>query len=213
MLLSNKVAKESGLVAKKGQSSMFSPFGAVGQMTIKSLEVGGLNAEDVSTVVMDHPTVDLISKHVGPIEGIVGFPFFARYRMTIDFRAKKLTFVPSGFVPPDALQSLMSSMTALSERNPKPKMLAPAGQWGLAVEKLDETEAGVTIREVRSGSAADQAGLKTGDRLLVMGDYWTDSVADVQNAVSRLKPESEWRVKIRRDGKELTRSITPRRGL
>ena len=45
-------------------------------------------------MVMDHPTVEAISKTVGPIDGIVGFPFFARYRMTLDYQAKKLTFVP-----------------------------------------------------------------------------------------------------------------------
>src|SRR5262249_25945615 len=91
MLVNTKVARESGLMAKSSKPSIFSPFGSMGQMTIHSLELGDLKAENVATVVMDHPTVELISKLLGPIEGIVGFPFFARYRTTIDYQAKQLT--------------------------------------------------------------------------------------------------------------------------
>src|SRR5262249_29069517 len=77
-LLTTRVAKESG-VLKGVKPPLFSPFGSMGQVKIGAVELGRLKAENVPAVVMDHPTVELISKYLGPIEGIVGFPFFARY--------------------------------------------------------------------------------------------------------------------------------------
>src|SRR5205814_1211873 len=85
MLINNRIAKDSGTIDDKTKKPPFSMFGAMGQFTIDSLEIGKLKAAGVSTMVMDHPTVDAISKVFGPIDGIVGHPFFARYKMTVDY--------------------------------------------------------------------------------------------------------------------------------
>jgi hypothetical protein len=213
MLLNTKVAKDSGLIAKNAQSPLFALFGNMGQVKIKTLEIGSLKAENVATVVMDHPTVELISKFLGPIEGIVGFPFFARYKMTLDYQAKELTFVPNGYEPPDALEAMMKSMMALTSDDGKPKVLAPGAQWGLVVDKIaKDEEAGVTITSVRFGSAADQAGVKVGDRLLTLDGRWTDSVADTYRAASYVKPETAAKVTIKRGVKELELIVKPRAG-
>lgn len=212
MLLNNKVAKESG-VLKGVKPPLFSPFGSMGQVKIGAVELGRLKAENVPAVVMDHPTVELISKYLGPIEGIVGFPFFARYKMTIDYQAKQLTFVANGYEPPDALQSLTAAVMALTDDKPKTKVLAPAAQWGLIVEKATDDEAGVTIREVLAGSAADKAGLKAGDRLLTLDGRWTDTVADTYFAAGHVKPGAEAKVMIKRGLKELALTVKPRSGL
>src|SRR5258708_6205859 len=98
MLMTNKSALDSGVLEKKGSS--FSLFGPMAQAKIKTLEIGGLKAENVNAMVFDHPTVKAFSeffkKDHGEIDGIVGFPFFARFRTTVDYQAKELTFVPNG---------------------------------------------------------------------------------------------------------------------
>jgi hypothetical protein len=214
MLLNTKVGRESGLLGKNTRAPLFSLFGNMGQTKIHTLEIGGLKVENVPCMVMDHPTVEVISKFLGPVEGIVGFPFFARYQMTLDYQAKKLTFVPNGYEPPDALESLTKSVMTLMEDNPKPKILSPAAQWGLVLQKeKDDQEAGVGIREVLPGSAAATAGLKAGDRLLTLDSRWTDSVADAYLAAGHVKPGTTAQVVVQRNGKEVALTVKPRAGL
>src|SRR5713226_9374363 len=128
----------------------------MGEVKVKSLEVGDQKAEDVPAIVMDHPTVEAISKAFGPIDGIVGFPFFARYKMTLDYQAKTMTFVPNGFKPPDVMQAMMAAlMSDVGGDKAAPKILAPAAQWGiLAAKGADDEEAGVTIKDVLPDSPA-----------------------------------------------------------
>ena len=68
VLLNSKIGKQAGLV--KGKQPVFSLFNAAGQVKVDKLELGDLTAENVSAVVMDHPTVEAISKALGPIDGI-----------------------------------------------------------------------------------------------------------------------------------------------
>jgi hypothetical protein len=98
-LINNKIAKESGVLDPKAKKPAFGLFGAMGSHEIKTLEIGHAKINKIPTVVMDHPTVMAISEALGPIDGIIGFPFFARYKMTVDYQKKELTLVPSGYVP------------------------------------------------------------------------------------------------------------------
>jgi membrane-associated protease RseP (regulator of RpoE activity) len=213
-LINNKVAKEAGLL-KDAKKPAFNLFGSMGQISIKSLEVGDLNAEDVNTIVMDHPTVEAISKALGPIEGIVGFPFFARYKMTINYKDKELTFVPNGYDPPDVMMAVTASIMAMmNEKNPKAKVLAPAAQWGVVATKDEKDEdAGVVVKDVFADSAAAKAGLKAGDRLLTLDGRWTDSLRDLYEAAGYVKPGTPAKVTILRDGKEKELTIKPASGL
>jgi membrane-associated protease RseP (regulator of RpoE activity) len=212
-LLSNKVAEETGLLDKKAPKPLFNPFGAGGEAKIKTLEVGGVKVENVPAIIMDHPGVEAMSKAFGGVEGIVGFPFFARYKMTIDYQATQLTLVPNGFTPPDTLESMMNNMMAILQ-NPAPKVLASAGQWGLVVAKSDgDDEAGVSVKEVRPGSAAAAAGLRAGDRLLTLDGRWTDTLADAYLAAGYVKAGTPVKVVVRRDGKEVELTVTPVAGL
>lgn len=210
-VLSNRIAREAGLNERVNQP-LIPLFGAGGQVKIKALEVGDVRAENVPAVIMDHPAVAAMARAFGPIEGIVGFPFFARYRMTLDYQTTRLTFVPNGYDPPDVMQELMTKLTA--RQKPMPRVLAPAGLWGLVVEKdADDEDAGVRVKEVLPESAAARAGLQAGDRLLTLDGRWTDSVADCFYAVERVPAGAEARVLIRRGGKELTFTVKPRPGL
>ena len=126
-LVNNKLAKEAGLL-KGVAKPAFTMFGSMGEVKIKTLQVGDATANDVSAIVMDHPTVALIAEKLDkPICGLVGFPFFARFKMTIDYEKKTMTLVPSGYKPQDGMQA----MTMLMLAGPGKRHLAPAAQWGV----------------------------------------------------------------------------------
>jgi hypothetical protein len=210
MLLNNKVAKEGGILPKDFRRPFFAPFGSIGDFKIKTLELGDLKVHDIKTIVMDHPTISLISKALGPIEGIVGFSFFARYRMTVDYQAKEMTFVPTKFQPPDMIENVMKMLRPGN----RTQVLAPAGQWGFQVQKDDkDEEPGVTVKEVLPGTPADKAGLKSGDRLLTLSGRWTDTVADCYIAAGFVAPGSDAVVLIRREQKELHLKVKVAAGL
>jgi len=211
-LVNNKLAKEAGLLEGKGKPA-FTLFGSMGDVKIKTLEVAGQKAENVSAIVMDHPTVELMSKALkeqGPLYGIVGFPFFAQFRMTIDYQTKTLTFEPNGYKPPDVMKAMT---TALMLTTPKPIVLAAAGQWGLVPGKESKVEAGLEIKDIRPGSPAAKAGLKAGDRLLTLDGRWTDTIEDLYAAARGVKPGTTVKVRVMRDKKEIELEVTPSAGL
>jgi hypothetical protein len=211
MLINNKVAKEAGLL-KDGKPA-FSLFGAA-EAKLETVEVGEQKAENVAAMIMDHPTVEAISrafiKEAGPIDGIVGFPFFARFKMTMDYKEKTLTFMPNGYDPPD----IMKLMQAALMHGDEVKILSPAAQWGFLPAKEDkDDDAGVTVKEVFPGGAAAAAGLKAGDRLLTIDGRWTDSIPDLYRAAEYVKPGATAPVTLKRDGKEITLKVKPTTGL
>ena len=208
-LFNNKIAKDSGLL-KGVAKPVFAPFGSMGEVKVKTLEIGDAKAEDVPGVVMDHPTVEAISKALGPIDGIVGFPFFARYKMALDYQAKTLTLTPNGFKPPDVMRSMALALMS----GDQPRVLAPAAHWGFsAVKKEGDEEAGVDVKEVLADSPAAKAGLKPGDRLLTLDHRWTDNLADLYFAASYVKPSTTVPVVVKRGGKEVSLQVTPVSGL
>jgi hypothetical protein len=213
-LLNNKVAREAGLL-KGVAKPAFSFFGAMGDVKVRSLEVGGLEAKDTSAIVMDHPLLEVMAKKLGPLEGIVGFPFFARYKVTLDYQARTLTFAPSTYRPGDPLKTLEAELMKMVMGGPTPpKVLAAAGQWGLRAEKgSKDDEAGVTVREVLAGGAAAAAGIKAGDRLLSIDGRWTDSLPDLYAAAGHVKPGTEVVVRVKRGGKEIELKVKPLAGL
>jgi predicted metalloprotease with PDZ domain len=187
----------------------------MGDVKVRSLEVGGLEAKNTSAIVMDHPVVELMAKKLGPLEGIVGFPFFARYKLTLDYKARTLTFAPSTYKPGDPLKTLEAEVMKMVMGGPSPpKVLAAAGQWGLRAEKgTNDEEAGVTVREVLPGGAAVAGGLKAGDRLLSIDGRWTDSLPDLYAAAGHVKPGTEVVVRVKRGGKEIELKVKPLAGL
>jgi membrane-associated protease RseP (regulator of RpoE activity) len=212
-LLSVKVGKDTGLL-KNAAMPLFAPFGPTAEVKLKTLEVGDLKAENQAAIVMDHPTVQMLANALGPIEGIVGFGFFAHYKTTIDYQAKELTFVPSDFEPPDVTGGLMKTMMKALQDQGDVKIVAPAGQWGLVVTKeAGDNKPGVTIKEVRPDTPAAAAGLKAGDRLLTLDSRWTDSVGECYQAAGQVKPGTAVPVVIQRDGKEMEVTVKPVPGL
>ena len=213
-LVSNKVAKEAELFPKDFKKPVFALFGSMGQMKIKELELGEMKAENVSTMVLDHPTVQAIGKFVGPIEGILGFTFYSRYKMSIDYEKKLLSFEQGAYEPGDVMQALMKKMTAPDAVRKAPRILAPAGLLGIRVEKAkDDEDAGVTIKEVLPDSPAFAAGFKTGDRLLTLDGRWTDTVNDCYIAAGQIRLGMAVPAQVMRDGKKIGLKLTVRAGL
>ncbi len=213
-LFNNKLAKEADLL-KDAPKSVFPFLGTIAEVKVKELQVGGATTADQHAIVLDHPLVELMARKMGPLYGIVGYPFFARYRMTIDYQAETLTFIPNNYKPANVLRSLESTlMQFMTASAPPVKVLAPAAQWGLTPrKKANDEEAGVDIEEVLAGSAAAEAGLQPGDRLLTIDGRWTDSLADLYEIAGHLKPGTTVPLGIKRAGREMEMNIKLRAGL
>ncbi|MCI0703801.1 MAG: aspartyl protease family protein [Planctomycetia bacterium] len=214
-LVTNKVAKESGLLDKKDKGGLPLFGAAMGAKTIKKFELGDLTLEGMPTMVMDHPTVAALAEVIGPLEGIIGYPFFARYKMTIDYQKKEMTLVPNGYEPGDAMKGLMNKLLSSTKgEKPEPTVIAPAAIWGFTVDKEKDDEAeGVKVTEVLAKSPAATGGLKVGDRVITLDGRWTDTVSDTFVAASSVKPGKPAVLVIKRDGKEMKLTITPGKGL
>ncbi len=213
-LINNKIAKESGVLDPKAKKpGGFNLFGSMGAHEVKTLEIGGAKLEKVPTVVMDHPTVAAISEALGPIDGIIGFPFFARYKMTVDYQKRELTLVPNDYVPGDYLEGMMNKMMD-AQKQKEPKVLVPAGLWGFSVDKdMEDEDAGVMVKTVHGGGAAASAGLKVGDRVLTIDGRWTDSLTDAYLAATLVKPGREAIVVVKRAGKDVKLTVKVAKGV
>lgn len=211
-LLNNKVAKEAELL--KGKSvPIFTPFGAKGDVKIKKLEVGKGEASNVAAAVMDHPTVSLISKHFGPIEGIVGFPYFARYKMTLDYRDQTLTMEPGTYQPPDVMKEMMKSLMG-TEGTSKDgvKVVAPGALLGIVAGDNGENGSGLAVSSVLEGTPAAKAGIRAGDRLVTVSGRWTDTRGEFLQAASHLKPGVSVNFEVRREGQVVKIPVVPASG-
>jgi hypothetical protein len=214
MLVNNRLAKDAGVIDRDSKPG-FALFGMAGApMKMKTFELGELKLENVSTMVMDHPTVTAISQMFGPIDGIVGFPFFAQFRTTVDYQKKELTFVPTGYKPGDIFQDLQAKLMSSMGGNAGPTIVAPAAQWGFSADKdAKDDDAGVVVKDVLAGSPAAKAGLMAGDRLLTLDGRWTDSVIDLFEAASHVKPGQTVPLKLKRGDKPVELKVTPTTGL
>src|SRR5262249_47266700 len=102
-LIDTKIAKEAGVIGEKVKPGF---FGMAGEQKVDKLELGELKVENIRVIVMDHPALTAVSKVLGPVDGILGFPFFARFRMTLDYQAIQLTFVPTDYQPADVMAKM-----------------------------------------------------------------------------------------------------------
>jgi hypothetical protein len=210
-LLSNRAAEDSGTVKANAPRALL--FGMRGEAEVQNLEVGELAAKKVPVIVFDHPVLKALGNFLGqPLDGIIGYTFFARYRTTIDYKDNVMTFEPVDFEIRDIVKDLQNRLTG--PKVARHVMLAPGGLWGLKLgeppQNLDAK--GVPVAEVRPGSAAEAAGLKGGDILTTLDGRWTLSVTDVYAAAASAEAGRQVPVVVLRNGKELTLAVTPREG-
>jgi membrane-associated protease RseP (regulator of RpoE activity) len=210
-LIGNKAAEGSGAVKSDAPKSFL--FAMRGEAMVKTLEVGDLKAADLPIVVFDHPLLKALSGFLGrPLDGIIGFTFFARYKTTIDYQAKVMTFEPVDYEVRDLMKTLPDRLAGPKEA--KEIVLAPLGVWGLSVglAKGADPGKGVAILAVTPDSPAALAGLKPGDLLTTLDGRWTTTVADAYAAASKAEPGRAIEVVVLRDGKEILLSVTPKPG-
>ena len=209
-LVSARFAAEAGLITQK-EADRPAFFGMRGDKTAARFQVGDLKALDVPVMVMDHPTIKAISEVLGPIDGIVGYPFFARYRFTIDYPAKTMSFVPGEYKPVNVMSQMMNRM--MGGRNSQPARITPAALFGIEVEKTGDAGGGVTVVRVWPSSPAAAAGLQPNDRLLSLDGRWTDSVPDALDAASRVRLGDPVTTKVLRADKTLDLVVIPIAGI
>ena len=211
-LLNNRASEAAGVVKPDAPRSFL--FGMRGEAVVDRLKVGELTARKLPVIILDHPVLSALEDATGrQIDGIMGFTFFARYKTTIDYQAHEMTFEPIAYQVRDLIKDLPDRLMApkVAER----RVLAPSGLWGLrlgtAVGGLESQ--GVPIDKVLGGSPASLAGLKVGDVLCTIDGRWITSIADVYHAAAKVIPGRKIPILIKRDGKELTLSITPADGI
>ncbi|MHB1560629.1 MAG: retropepsin-like aspartic protease, partial [Isosphaeraceae bacterium] len=210
-LLGNKASEESGVVEAGAPRSFL--FGMRGEADIDKLEAGELTATRLPVIVFDHPILGALGEMIDQrIDGIMGFTFFARYRTTIDYQAKQMTFVPVDYEVRDLMKELPERM--LGPKVARERVLAPPGVWGIRLGKpeggLDAP--GVPVTRVDEDSPAQRGGLRAGDVLTTLDGRWTTSIHDVYAAAADVAPGHAAEIVVLRDGKEVTLTITPGEG-
>jgi hypothetical protein len=211
-LLSNAASEAAGVVKKGAPRSLL--FAMRGEASVETLEVGGLTVQGLPVIVLDHPALRALGGLFGrPLDGIIGFTFFARYKTTIDYQAREITFEPVDFKVRDLLKDLPDRLAG--PKVARRQVLAPVGLFGLTVaEPAGPLGApGVPVVAVLPGSPAEAAGLKPGDVLTALDGRWTASVADTFAAASLAAPGRPVDAVVLRDGKELTLSVVPKDGI
>jgi hypothetical protein len=209
-LLGTKAAESAQVIDKNAPRILL--FGARGDSTVKTFQVGDTVVKNLPVLVMDHPAVSALGTLTGkPLDGLVGYTFFARYKTTIDYQAKTMALEPVDFEVRDLFKTLPDQLAG--PKTQRTQVLAPAGLWGLSVGEPEPDAPGVPITSVRPGTPAASGGLRIGDILTTLDGRWTTTVADVYAAVAKIEPGRTVDVVVLRDGQELTVRVAPRVGL
>lgn len=211
-LLSNKAGEESGVIKKDAPKSFL--MGMRGEGKVDSLEIGDVKAEGLPVIVLDHPTLKALAGMLGkPLDGLIGYTFFARYKTTIDYQAKLMSFEPVDSQIRDLMKDLPARLAG--PKVAKKRILAPTAVWGIEVGEPEGgvSSLGVPIRAIVEGSPADLAGLKVGDVLTSLDGRWTTTPSDAIGAAATVKPGQSATVVVLREGKELALTISPKDGI
>jgi S1-C subfamily serine protease len=114
----------------------------------------------------------------------------------------------SRFCPVWIAVLVLLTVGLVSQAQPGGGPETPRGYLGILVGPAEEGSAGVLVREVTADSPAAKAGLKSGDRVVKLGD---EDVADVEKflrSVAAKKPGDRLVFGVLRDGKEQRLTVT-----
>jgi membrane-associated protease RseP (regulator of RpoE activity) len=205
-LIGNRAARDAKVVDGRAPTSFL--FAAKGEAEVESMRVGELTAEAVPVIVMDHPVVSALGKMLDkPIDGLVGHSFFARYKTTIDYQAKTMSFEPVEHEIRDFIRDLPDRM--MGPKVARRIILEPAALFGIDLEDSADDRDGVRIASVVPGSPAEEAGLEPGDLLTSLDGRWTVDEADAFDAASKVRPGEPVELTVRRGEETRTLSLTP----
>lgn len=158
------------------------------------------------------------------LHGVIGYNVLAKFRITYDFTAEKLTWVPLDFEPPaieglgrsgggqgglEVMGSVMKVMAGFMGVKPNFE-IKPAGFVGF---ELEEKKDGLFIKSVLKGSPADKAELKAGDQLVSVTSKSIDDLRDLKKAVGSATAGDVLKVKVKRGDDEKTVTVELGKGL
>jgi len=210
LLISERVGKEARILPVDFQRPFFTPLGNLGNFQVKSILLGRSNQRYLTADIWNHPTVEELSKMFGRFEGLIGFPFFAHYQVTIDYKAKTMTLVPCVYQPDDTAKKMTDKLTQPGVA----RVYLPSQSLGIQVSKIaTDDAAGVVISAVLPGGPAEDAGLKSGDRLLTLDGRWTDSIEDCYAALTAVESDRDVPAVVLHDGKQTTVQVKVRPGI
>ena len=201
-------ARRIGLIDDKTARG-FSLGGLRTMVKAKSVEAGGAEVKDLNVVILDHPTIELIGRFTGGVDGILGFSFFSRFRTVIDYVAETISFTPNDYVPEEVFGSVMRRVFL---GLPDEKVIAPSGLWGMAIDNAPGGK-GVLVKEVFPGTPADSAGLRAGDRILTIDDRWTNGVQECYQAAAGVPAGESVVLAVERGHDQLNLNVTPVKGI
>lgn len=204
--INRRLASKLGLLDPEAAKKKM-VIGMAGQVKIRSLEVGGAKAEDVPVIMLDHPIVEMIGEVEGGIDGIIGYTFWSRFRMTLDYQAKRLSLEENGYAPHDVLSSVMGRLMRSDNR---PLLISPGGIWGMEATAKNGQ---VFVKRVTTGWPAAIGGLLAGDRIKTINRRWTDSMPDLLNALATSSAGEAAELVVVRGKIEVKLIVQPRPGL
>jgi hypothetical protein len=175
---------------------------------VRTIEIGAAKLKDLSVMIIDHPTVQMIGQVEGQIDGIVGFSFFSHFRMTLDYAGKKITLEPIDYQGEDVMASLMNRF--MSDQSAK-RIITSGGLWGVRFGER-QGDIGISVKSVYAGGAAASAGIKAGDIVVSIDGRWTLTPVDFAEAAIYAKPGQPANVKLQRNGSPLELKVVPRLG-
>jgi membrane-associated protease RseP (regulator of RpoE activity) len=158
------------------------------------------------------------------IDGILGFTILARYRMTIDPTADRMTWVrldfepKEPFIPPGAIASKgpaeyqamsllgpIAKFAALMIGKQEPDRLIPRGRLGVIL--AEDAEGPARVAAVLEGSPAGRAGVQAGDRIVAVDGKAVDSARAATKATASLRKGAAVVLKVDRDGTTADRAM------
>lgn len=213
VFVTKAVAKKVGLEEDKKGWGTFDKFVIEGGLTVDKAQarvedlyqLDGMNGLGLAGV---------------ELHGVIGYNVLAKFRITYDFTADKLTFVPLDFDPPEVksigkggsqgglelVGTMMKTLAPLLGVTPNFEV-KPGGFVGV---ELEEKEKKVFVKAVLKGSPAEDAGLKAGDRLDEVKGSSIDGMNDVARLFGKAEVGDKVKVTVERGGE--TKTVTVKLG-
>ncbi|HOR23002.1 MAG TPA: trypsin-like peptidase domain-containing protein, partial [Ruminococcus sp.] len=188
------------------------PLGFELMDTVTGGMISGLNRD----ITINDKAMDLIQTDAAINSGNSGGPLINKYGQVIGINSSKMSASYSeasidniGFaIPSNETAQIVDDLMKYGFVTGKP-------QLGISCQDVTETIAqmynmpvGVYVTAVSEGSAADKAGLKTGDVITAIDDKEVSTAAELNAQKNKHSAGDEVKLTFERDGKEHTVTVT-----
>lgn len=143
-----------------------------------------------------------MSPDMAQVGGLIGFDYYARYVVTMDYQKREITLTPHHLAP-----SARTAAARIPRTTP-----ARCVALGIVAQDADHKTHGARVQSVMTGSQAERAGVKQGDVILGFGAWWIEDAQDLSKAIAATDPNENLRLHVLRDGKMLELKLTVRAG-